>query len=91
MDPLTFFSKMSVPVGVLTSIIGGSAWLTSTHNRVEQVAREVSELKSEYRNEKDRLADRLQNQEEKLSQVVAKLSGVDAKLDLVINAIRKTK
>lgn len=89
-DPiLTLLAKWSVPFGIATSIIGGSAWLTSTANRVEQVTSQLHELKVDYKQDKDHLDDRVMAQDKALSEVKQKLSGMDAKLDLMIDTIKE--
>lgn len=88
-DPSWIFAKLSIPVGVLTTVIGGSAWLTTTRNRVEQVANDLVELKAEYRSQKDKILDRLEMQDDKLSEANARLSGLDAKVDIIINAVKR--
>lgn len=88
---LTLLSKWSVPFGIATSIIGGSAWLTSTANRVDQVTSELRELKADYKENKDHFDERVTTQDKSLSEVKQKLSGMDAKLDLMIDAIKNFK
>lgn len=72
-SPLYVLAKWSVPFGMATTIIGGSAWLTSTHNTVEQSQVELRQLKSDFREmnkEASNFSERLGRIEEKLDFIV---------------------
>ena len=47
MDNVDIIGKWSLLVALGTSVIGGSAWLTTTHNAVKENTREVRLLEEE--------------------------------------------
>ena len=65
--------KWSVPLTMAASIFGGSAWLTTTHNMVEENTREIRELETDFKEltgEANKLNQRLGRIEEKLDFIV---------------------
>lgn len=65
--------KWSVPLGMATTIFGGSAWLTTTHNMVVENTRELRELEQSYKElnaQSNELGTRLIRIEEKLDYLV---------------------
>lgn len=89
LDATAMLAKWSVPLGVATTIVGGSAWLTTTRNRVEQMASEVLDLREDYRVQATKVTDRIQRQEEKIGEVQSRLAAIEAKLDFLISGMRK--
>lgn len=77
-------SRWSVPIGVLTTVIGGSAWLTTTHNKVNQIDSDMTTLRAEFNVSKDRISDRLLDQDQRLSRI-------EGKLDIVIREVKRGK
>lgn len=79
-DPIYSVSKLSIPIGMLTTIIGGSAWLTSTRNEVVHVTKQFEKLEIEFR------------QFKRVTQVKQSLQGemihkIDGKMDLVLKQL----
>lgn len=83
-DPLAYLSKLSVPFGVITTIIGGSAWLTTTHTKVEMIEKQFTVFAAEYSEEKGKILDKVNDQESKLSRI-------EGKLDILIETIRRRR
>lgn len=83
-DSIAFLSKWSVPIGVLTSVMGGSAWLTTTHNTVEHIQAEAQEIKEDIREHKSNIYEKLYNQDQRLSRI-------EGKLDLLVDEMVKVK
>lgn len=79
-DALYSVSKLSVPIGMLTTIIGGSAWLTSTRNEVVHVRSEFEKLEVEFRQFKRVTQDKQSSQGEMISKI-------DGKMDLVLKSL----
>lgn len=80
-DPLTYLAKLSVPLGVATTIIGGSAWLTTMHNKVETIEKEFGSFTVEYQEGKSKVLDKVNNQDSRLSRI-------EGKLDLLIENLQ---
>lgn len=75
-----FLSRVSIPLGVATSIIGGSAWLTTTHNRVENLSEEVAYLRVE-----------LKEEGEKRQHSDSRLARMEGKIDIIIQDIQRRR
>lgn len=74
-------TKLSVPLGMLTTIVGGSAWLTSMHNQVEHVTARFERVETEFRLFKDVTQQKQQAQAEIISKM-------DGKLDLMLKQLQ---
>lgn len=84
-DPLSILAKLSVPLGVATTIFGGSAWLTTTHNTVVETQQELEEMKADTKENRKAVYQKLSNQDERLSRM-------EGKIDIIIqNMPRITK
>lgn len=73
-------SKLSIPIGMLTTIIGGSAWLTSTRNEVVHVTRQFEKLETEFRQFKKDTQLKQQVQGEMIHKI-------DGKMDLILKQL----
>ena len=81
LDPLDFLSKLSVPLGIVTTIIGGSAWLTTTHNKVDAIDKDLSSFTVQWQEQRGKLSDQVNAQDSRLSRI-------EGKLDLLIENMR---
>ena len=73
-------SKLSIPIGMLTTIIGGSAWLTSTRNEVMHLARQFEKVETEFRQFKKDTQVKQQVQGEMIHKI-------DGKMDLILKQL----
>lgn len=78
---LDLFTKLSIPLGVLTAVIGGSAWLTTTHDKVETIEKDLSSFTTMWQEQKERLASQVNAQDSRLSRM-------EGKLDLLLENIK---
>lgn len=80
-DPVYSISKLSVPIGMLTTIIGGSAWLTSTRNEVVFVKSQFEKLDKDFKDFKVMAIQRQQTQGEMIHKI-------DGKMDLILKQLQ---
>jgi hypothetical protein len=73
---LEFFSKVSVPLGVITTILGGGAWLTTMHNKLEE-----TQVHFAY------ISKAVGDQRAKSAEYESRLSRIEGKLDIVIDTM----
>jgi len=72
-DPLAYLAKLSVPLGVATTLLGGSAWLTTTHNKVETIEKDLTVFTEQWHQQKSKLYDQVNGQDSRLSRIEGKL------------------
>jgi hypothetical protein len=72
-DPLAYLAKLSIPIGVATTVIGGSAWLTTLHNKVEAVESTLDERTDRASQERRVLFQKADNTETRLSRIEGKI------------------
>jgi hypothetical protein len=80
-DPFSVIARWSIPFTMLISVMGGSAWLTTTANKVTALESEVAMFRAEYQLQRDRMFDQLSDQDQRLSRI-------EGKLDIVIESLR---
>ena len=71
-DVLFFFSRWSVPLGVVTSLIGGSAWLTTLHSNVDHLQAQSVTLRQELVEQRKGI----EGQDQRLSRMEGKLDSI---------------
>ena len=74
--------NISVPIGMLATILGGAAWLTSTKADVTHLQEKVEKHIIDFKQHKVRIHDKTNKNVEKVNQI-------EAKLDLVIDQLRR--
>ena len=73
-------TKLSIPLGMVTTIIGGAAWLSSMHEQVNHVTQRFESVEKEFRTFKDVTTAKQQAQGEMIH-------SMDAKLDLMLKQL----
>lgn len=74
-------AKLTLPISMLTTIIGGSAWLTTTRSDVNHLERKVTSHVSEFKTFKEKIYDKQNKQGELISKM-------DGKLDLMLKQLQ---
>jgi hypothetical protein len=77
-DPILPIVKWSVPLGMATTIIGGSAWLTSNHNATVENTRQLRILQQELKEVKD-----------DTHGLDTRLGRIEEKIDLLVKIMEK--
>lgn len=77
-DPLFPVVKWSVPLAMASTIIGGSAWLTSTHNATVENTRQLRQLQNEFK--------QLSKESSFLN---VRLGRIEEKIDFIVRLIEK--
>lgn len=81
-DPATLsVSKLSFPIGMVTTIIGGAAWLSTMHTQVQFISNRFEIVEREFKAFKDTTTHKQQIQGEMISRM-------DAKLDLMLKQLQ---
>jgi hypothetical protein len=88
-SPAFVIAKWSIPFAMASSIVGGSAWLTSTHNAVEQNRADLMRVENEFKDHRQRVYDRLDALRADSSKQDERLSRMEEKLDFIVKIIDK--
>lgn len=73
-------NKLTVPLGIVTTIIGGSAWLTTIRNDLNNLEENVSTYSIQ-----------VSKQKEKQIEQAVTISKMDGKLDLIIDELHNIR
>jgi len=91
-DPISFsLAKMTIPVTMIGSIIGGSAWLTTTRSDVNHLTEVVEIHIVDYKKYRDKTYDSQKKTDEKLSRMEGKQDLILKQLSLIERRINSRR